>query len=69
MIVKGRINKSLAEVCLEEQTSITDPSKKIKDIAGAAGIKLVGFVRCEVGEGVEKKKEDFAAEVASQMNV
>ena len=49
MIVKWRINKSLAEVCLEEQTSITDPSKKIKDIAGAAGIKLVGFVRCEVG--------------------
>ena len=69
MIVKGRINKSLAEVCLEDQTSITDPSKKIKDIAAAAGVKLLGFVRCEVGEGVEKKKEDFAAEVASQMKV
>ena len=69
MIVKGRINKSLAEVCLEEQVSITDPSKKIKDIASSAGIKLLAFVRCEVGEGVEKKKEDFAAEVASQRKV
>ena len=69
MIVKGRINKSLADVCLEDQASITDPSKKIKDIASAAGIELINFIRYEVGEGVEKKKEDFAAEVASQMNV
>ncbi|MCF0227538.1 MAG: elongation factor Ts [Malacoplasma sp.] len=69
MIVKGRINKSLAEVCLEDQVSITDPSKKIKDIASAAGIELISFARIEVGEGVEKKKEDFAAEVASQMTV
>lgn len=67
MIVKGRINKSMSEVCLEQQQFIKDPTKKIKDYLKANNTTLIKFMRYEVGEGIEKKTTNFAAEVAQQM--
>ena len=55
-MVEGRINKFYKEVCLNEQEFVKDPDKTIADI--------LGF---QLGEGIEKKQEDFAAEVAAQM--
>ncbi len=72
-IVEGRIKKFYDEKCLMNQTYIKDDSKTIetmvKELIGSIGenIKVRRFVRFEVGEGLEKKEEDFAAEVAKQM--
>ncbi|MDE6477028.1 MAG: hypothetical protein K2L48_02410 [Mycoplasmoidaceae bacterium] len=67
MIVKGRINKSIAEVCLTEQVYVKDPSMKVSEYLKHNNTSLKQYIRYEVGEGIEKKVEDFAAEVASQM--
>lgn len=67
MIVKGRIRKSLSEVCLLEQNFFKDPSKTIGQYLNENGVELIKFIRFEVGEGVEKKQTDFAAEVAQQI--
>ena len=67
MIVKGRIQKALAETCLEEQQFIKDPTVRIKDLLKQNKLALIDFVRYEVGEGVEKKVQNFADEVAQQM--
>jgi len=64
-IVKGKVNKTLNESVLTEQTFVKDQSKKVKDLQGSG--KLVTFVRYEVGEGIEKREENFADEVAAQM--
>ena len=64
-MVDGRINKYYKEVCLVEQEFVKDSDKTIKDIL--AGVEVRRFVRFEMGEGLEKKNEDFAAEVAAQM--
>lgn len=74
-MVKGRINKQLKEVCLLDQVYVKaedgkqSVGKYIEEVAKASGanMKVVGFVRYETGEGIEKKEEDFAAEVAKQM--
>ena len=69
-MVEGRIRKYYEEVVLMEQAFIMDPDKKVKDViaeaAKSAGsdISLKNFVRYNLGEGLEKKEEDFAAEVA-----
>lgn len=68
MIVNGRIHKSMAEVCLSEQQFVKDPTKSIKQYLKENNTNVLSFTRYEVGEGVEKKQEDFAAEVAKQMN-
>lgn len=65
-MVDGRINKYYKEVCLVEQEFVKDSDKTIKDIL--AGVEVRRFARFEMGEGLEKKNEDFAAEVAAQMN-
>ena len=73
-MVEGRMRKFYEEVVLLEQSFIMDPDKKVKDIiadlAKTAGtdVKLTAFVRFGLGEGIEKKEEDFAAEVAKQIN-
>ena len=75
-IVKGRINKELKEICLMDQVYVKAEdgkqpvSKYLAEVAKANGAKISvkGFVRMETGEGIEKKQEDFAAEVAAQMN-
>ncbi len=65
-MLQGKVNKALSEIVLLEQTFVKDPSKKVKDLQGK-GI-ILSFVRYEVGEGIEKKEENFAEEVAKQMN-
>ena len=64
-IVEGRIKKYYKEVCLDQQLFVKDPDKTITDILG--GEKVVEFTRFQLGEGIEKKQEDFAAEVKAQM--
>ena len=64
-MVDGRINKYYKEVCLVEQEFVKDSDKTIKDIL--AGVEVRRFARFEMGEGLERKNEDFAAEVAAQM--
>lgn len=73
-MIIGRLNKELKEVCLTEQVYVKAENKEsvakyVEAVAKAAGchIKLTQFVRFETGEGIEKKEEDFAAEVAAQL--
>ena len=76
-MVKGRLNKELKEICLMDQVYVKAEdgkqpvNKYVAEVAKAAGanIKIKKFVRMETGEGIEKKQEDFAAEVAAQMGV
>ncbi|WP_413612813.1 translation elongation factor Ts [Bdellovibrio sp. HCB-110] len=72
-IVDGQIRKFLAENCLLDQAFVKNPDMKVSDLAKTVG-KAVGadvtikrFVRFELGAGIEKKSNDFAAEVAAQM--
>ena len=75
-IINGRINKELKEICLLDQVYVKAEDGKqsvaqyVESVAKAVGGKVTvkGFVRFETGEGLEKKNEDFAAEVAAQMN-
>ena len=64
-MVEGRINKFYKEVCLVEQEFVKDSDKTIADVLG--GVKVLRFARFEMGEGLEKKNEDLAAEVAAQI--
>jgi elongation factor Ts len=74
-MVLGRLNKELKEICLLEQAFVKDPDltvkKVISDTAKKIGsdIKVAGVIRYEVGEGLEKKSENFADEVAKQMGL
>lgn len=63
-MIKGRMNKFMAEVTLLGQAFVINPDQSVADAAAEAGAKITGFVRLEVGEGIEKAQEDFAAEVA-----
>ncbi|SDT93083.1 translation elongation factor Ts [Halopseudomonas salegens] len=66
-MVSGRIQKFLAEGSLVEQAFVKDDSLKVGELAKKAGAEIVSFVRYEVGEGIEKAADDFAAEVAAQV--
>lgn len=66
-MVKGRINKFLAEASLVEQPFVKDPEVKVGALAKKAGAEIVSFVRYEVGEGIARDETDFAAEVAAQL--
>ena len=75
-VVEGGLNKELKEVCLNNQIYIMaedgkqSVSQYVESVAKAnnANIKIVKFIRYETGEGLEKRQDDFAAEVAKQMN-
>jgi len=67
-MIQGRLNKFLAEVSLLGQPFVKDPDQTVAKLLSGAGAVVNGFVRYEVGEGIEKKVEDFATEVASQLN-
>ncbi|MDR0739974.1 MAG: translation elongation factor Ts [Mycoplasmataceae bacterium] len=69
MIVKGRVKKMLAEVCLLDQQFFKDPTKSIQDFLKSNHSTAIKYIRYEVGEGIEKKVNDFAAEVAAQMKI
>lgn len=70
-IVDGQLNKFYGEVCLLEQAYVIDPDLKISKVVEALGkeigaeVTLSAFVRYQLGEGLEKKQDDFAAEVAA----
>lgn len=66
-IVEGRVNKWLSEISLVDQEFVKDSDKTVAEFAKSKNATVKGFVRFEVGEGIEKKSNDFAAEVAEQM--
>ncbi|MBI1235290.1 translation elongation factor Ts [Hyphobacterium indicum] len=64
-MIEGRMKKFFAEVTLLNQSFVINPDLTVGAAAKEAGVEILGFIRMEVGEGVEKKTEDFAAEVAA----
>ena len=66
-MIIGRMKKYMAEVTLLNQSFVVNPDLSVGKAAEEAGVEITGFVRLEVGEGIEKKEEDFAAEVAAQL--
>ena len=72
-MVQGRIQKFYKEICLLEQDFVKDPDKTVKEVVNEAvlalgeKISIRRFVRYEMGEGLEKRNDDFAAEVMNQM--
>ena len=75
-MIRGRLNKELKEVCLMDQVYVRaeDGKQTVKDYvaqtakANGANLRIDSFIRFETGEGLEKRNEDFAAEVAKQIN-
>lgn len=68
MIVNGRLNKFYEEVCLVDQNFVKENKMKVSKYVENNNSEILSFVRFEVGEGMEKKEENFAEEVAKQMN-
>ena len=68
-MVEGRMRKFTGEISLTGQAFVMDPSKTVDALLKEHKAGVAEFIRFEVGEGMEKKNEDFAAEVAKQMNV
>ncbi len=72
-MIEGRLRKFYEEVVFEEQAFVIDGKTKVKDVVAAASkdlgspVKLVGFIRFGLGEGIEKEATDFASEVAEQL--
>lgn len=66
-MVEGRMRKYLSEITLVGQPFVKDPDQTIAQLLKAADAEVTAFVRYEVGEGIEKKQEDFAAEVMAQV--
>ena len=67
-IVQGRIGKFYGEICLVEQDFVKDPDQKVGKLVESKGAKIVRFARFEKGEGLQKREENFAEEVAKQIN-
>ena len=66
-ILDGKVSKSLKEMCLVDQEYFLDTSKKVGQYLKEMGVEVVKFVRLKVGEGIEKKQENFAEEVANAL--
>lgn len=66
-MIVGRMNKFFEEICLVDQTFVKDPDFKVGKYVESKGGKVVSFVRFEVGEGMEKREENFAEEVMNQL--
>ena len=66
-MVQGRLRKFYEEICLVDQEFVKNPDKKIKDLLKENNVEVVRFARFEKGEGIEKKEENFAEEVAKQL--
>ena len=66
-MVSGRMKKFTGEISLTGQPFIKEPSQTVGELLASKGADVVNFIRFEVGEGIEKKEEDFAAEVAAQL--
>ena len=68
MIVNGRVNKYYEEVCLVDQGFIKENKMKVNKFVESNNSSILSFVRYEVGEGMEKREENFADEVMKQIN-
>ena len=66
-MVIGRLNKYLQDICLVDQGFVKDPDQKVSEYLKSNKNAVKSFIRLAVGEGIEKKEEDFAAEVAAQL--
>ena len=66
-IIPGRMKKFLAENTLLGQSFVINPDLTVEQAAKDAGVEITGYARVAVGEGIEKKQEDFAAEVAKAL--
>ena len=66
-MVEGRLRKYLAEICLTGQPFVKDPDTSVGALLEKSKAAVSGFLRFEVGEGIEKKQENFAAEVMAQV--
>ena len=67
-MVVGRLNKYLKEICLVNQPFVKDPDLTVEKYVKQKGGDILSFLRLEVGEGIEKRSDDFAEEVMSQIN-
>ncbi|MBR0461485.1 MAG: elongation factor Ts [Erysipelotrichaceae bacterium] len=65
--IAGKVSKSLKEMCLVDQEYFKDPGQKVSAVLKGANANVKSFVRYMVGEGLEKREENFAEEVAKQM--
>jgi len=66
-MIEGRLKKFLADVTLLGQNFVINPDLTVGKAAAEVGVEILGFLRFEVGEGIEKKQENFAEEVAAQL--
>jgi elongation factor Ts len=66
-VVAGRIGKFYSEICLVEQQFVKNPDIKVSELLSSSNAEIVRFARFEKGEGLEKKEENFAEEVAKQL--
>ena len=67
-IIEGKVNKQLAETTLAEQEYLLEPGTTVGNFLKQRDLKVARFIRYMVGEGIEKRKDDFAQEVMSQIN-
>ncbi len=67
-MVEGRLGKFFEEVCALEQAFVKNPDQKVRQFVESKGAKLREFIRYEVGEGIEKREDNFAEEVMNQVN-
>ena len=67
-IIPGRMKKFLSENTLLGQSFVINPDVTVEQAAKEAGVEITGYARVAVGEGIEKKEEDFAAEVAKTLS-
>lgn len=67
-IVEGKIDKFYSQICLVEQEFVRDTDKTVGQLLEEEGIEINGFTRYELGEGIERKAEDFAEEVMKEVN-
>jgi len=65
-MIGGKVNKALSDICLTGQAYVLDTNSTVDAVLKKAGAQVLGFTRLAVGEGIEKKEEDFAAEVMKQ---
>jgi len=66
-MVEGRLGKFFEQICLLDQQFVKDSDKKVRDFIKSTGGNVTSFVRYEVGEGIEKREDNFADEVMSQV--
>lgn len=66
-MVEGRLSKFFEDICLLDQTFVKNPDQKVRQFVESKGATVESFVRFEVGEGIEKRQDNFAEEVMSQV--